>query len=75
MLALHKENIGTGIHYEAVHLQPYYQEKYNIKRGVLKRAEYVSDRTISIPLQTSMSSDDVSSVIKAIKRILNYYKK
>ena len=73
--ALHKENIGCGIHYKAIHTQPYYKNKYNIKKNIFKRSEYVSERTISIPIQVSMSEEDLFDVVKAIKRIINFYKK
>jgi len=75
MQAMHKENIGTGVHYVALHQQSYYKNKYKFKDGMFKRAEYVSDRTISVPLQTSMSEGDIYDVIKATKKVLNYYKK
>ena len=73
--ALHKENIGSGVHYTAVHLQPYYAHKYRMTKHQLKRAEDVSTRTVSIPLQTSMTQDDLFDVVHAVKRILNYYKR
>ena len=72
--ALDRENIGSGIHYIALHDQPYFKNKYgSIKKYI--RAEYVSKRTVSIPLQTSMSEDDLFDVVHAVKRILNYYRK
>ncbi len=73
--ALHKENIGSGIHYIAIHQQLFYQKTYGFKKNTFPRAEYVSERTVSIPLQTSMSEDDIFDVITAVKKILNYYKK
>ena len=73
--ALFKENIGSGIHYKAVHLQPYYTQKYQSNKLQLKRAEYVSERTVSIPLQTTMTENDLYDVVNALKKILNYYKR
>ena len=75
MRALHKENIGTGVHYKALHLHPYYGEKYNFRRGMFPNAEYVSDRTVSLPLSAKLNERDVEDVIKAVRRILNYYAK
>ena len=73
--ALDKEGIGSGIHYNAIHEQQYYKNKYSYKKNSFKRAEYVSERTVSIPLQYSMDENDVYDVVKAVKKILNYYKK
>ena len=72
---LAKEGVGSGIHYEAIHEQPFYKKKYQIKKGILKEAEYVSERTISIPLQVSMNENDLYDVVKAVKKTLLYYKK
>lgn len=71
--ALHAENIGIGIHFIAVHLHPFYQKKYGFQRGDFPNAEYISDRTVSLPLSTKLSDRDVEDVIKAVKKVLTYY--
>lgn len=53
---LHESGVGSGIHYEAVHLQPYYKEKYPSR---LPRTEHISETTLSLPLQSMLSSDDI----------------
>jgi len=68
---LKKENIGTGVHYIALHLQPFYQRKYGYHRGDFPNAEYISDRTISIPLSSKLSDNDVNDVIQAVKKVLS----
>jgi dTDP-4-amino-4,6-dideoxygalactose transaminase len=73
--ALLKENIGTGIHYRAVHLHPYYREKYGFKKGDYPNAEFVSERTFSLPLSPKMSEKDVYDVVVAVKRIVKYFRK
>ena len=65
-LRLHKRNIGTGIHYIAVHLQPYYARTWGFRRGDFPEAEYISDRTLSLPLGGNMSDRDVDDVIEAV---------
>jgi len=73
--AFTKENIGVSVHYEAQHLQPYYSEKYGYKTGDFPNAEYISERTVSLPIGANLTDQDVEDVIAATKRILNYYKK
>lgn len=68
--ALHQENIGTGIHFIALHLHKYYQERFGFKRGDFPNAEYVSDRTISLPMSAALSDQDVEDVISAVRKIL-----
>jgi dTDP-4-amino-4,6-dideoxygalactose transaminase len=73
-LALHEENIGTGIHFQAVHLFSYYQKTFGFKRGDFPIAEYVGDRTISLPLSPGLSPKDITDVIAAVKGIVEYYR-
>jgi dTDP-4-amino-4,6-dideoxygalactose transaminase len=73
--ALHKENIGTGIHFIAVHLHPYYKNTYGYKRGDFPNAEFISDRTISLPLSAKLSDQDVKDVIRAVRKVILYFSK
>jgi dTDP-4-amino-4,6-dideoxygalactose transaminase len=68
--ALIKEKIGTGVHYTALHLHPYYQETYGYKRGDFPNAEFVSDRTLSLPISAKLTDEDVNDVIVALEKIL-----
>jgi dTDP-4-amino-4,6-dideoxygalactose transaminase len=73
--ALHKENIGAGIHYIALHLHPFYQQAYGYKSGDFPNAEFISERTFSLPLSGKLTDQDAEDVIETIKKILNYYRK
>jgi dTDP-4-amino-4,6-dideoxygalactose transaminase len=66
--ALHQQNIGTGIHYRAVHLHEFYRE--HLPAGRLPNAEWISERTLSLPLSPKLSDEDVESVIVAVRRAL-----
>ena len=67
---LKARNVGTGIHFRAVHTQPYYAARYPHWVGALPVAEWVSERLCSIPLFPLMSEDDVRYVVGAIKDVL-----
>lgn len=69
MTELKKYNIGTGLHYPAVHLFPYYKEAYDFNRGDFPRAETISDRILSLPLFPHMTEDQQDRVITALKHI------
>ncbi|MBI5166982.1 MAG: DegT/DnrJ/EryC1/StrS family aminotransferase, partial [candidate division NC10 bacterium] len=64
---LKEENIGAGIHFPAIHLQPYYRKAFGFKRGDYTNAEYVSDRILSLPLFPGMTEGDVEDVVAAVK--------
>jgi len=66
-----KANIGIGVHYIALHLQPFYRKTFGYKRGDFPDAEWVSDRTVSIPLSPKLSDGDVDDVIDAVRKILS----
>jgi len=71
--AMEAENIGVGIHYEPVHAQPFYKERFGGLHADLPNSTYVGERTISLPLSAGMTDDDVSDVCLAFTRILQYY--
>lgn len=71
MLELKKMNIGTGLHFRAVHLQKYYRESMGMKRGMLPNTEWNSDRICSLPLFPDMTFDDIDDVVDAIKGVLS----
>ena len=70
LTALHKQNIGTGVHYIALHLQPYYQSTFGYKRGDLPNSEFISDRTLSLPFSANLTDEDLRDVVDALKVIL-----
>jgi dTDP-4-amino-4,6-dideoxygalactose transaminase len=65
-----KLNIGVGVHYVALHLHPYYQSKFGYKRGDFPNAEWISERTVSIPLSAKLTNEDVEDVINAVVAII-----
>lgn len=70
MSALKERNIGTGIHFKAVHVQKYYRETLQLPPGALPNTEWNSDRILSLPLFPSMKPEDVDEVVAAIKEVL-----
>jgi dTDP-4-amino-4,6-dideoxygalactose transaminase len=67
---LHERNIGTGVHYIALHLHPFYRDEYKYRCGDFPNAEFISERTISLPFSAKLTDDDVQDVITALKEIL-----
>ena len=71
MAELKNRNIGTGIHFKAVHTQKYYRETLQLKEGALPATEWNSERICSLPLFPDMALEDVDSVVAAIKEVLS----
>jgi dTDP-4-amino-4,6-dideoxygalactose transaminase len=68
---LHELRIGTGVHYTALHLHPYYSKTYGFRRGDFPNAEWIGDRTFSIPLSPAVSDEDADDVVRALRLVLS----
>jgi len=69
MQRMKEQNIGTGLHYEAVHKYSFYQKQYGYKWGQFPNAESISDRTVSLPLFPDMTFSDQDRVVVAMREI------
>lgn len=58
--------IGTGLHFEAVHLHTYYRERFGYREGMLPVAEEVCSRIVSLPLFPSMTEADAADVVEGV---------
>ncbi len=68
--ALTAENIGIGVHYLPIHFHPYYQRMYGFKMGDYPHAEFIGERTISLPISPYLSDQDVNDVIDAVRKVM-----
>jgi len=71
MNALQRENIGTGVHYISLHLQPYYKETFGFNENDFPNSAYISKRTVSIPFSAKLTEIDVQDVIDATTKVIN----
>nr|WP_294572352.1 UDP-4-amino-4,6-dideoxy-N-acetyl-beta-L-altrosamine transaminase [uncultured Romboutsia sp.] len=72
--ALLAENIGVNVHYLPVYLHPYYQE-LGYEKGLCPNAEELYNSMITLPLHPNMTDEDFSDVVKAVTKVLDYYRK
>ncbi len=75
MAELKKENIGTGLHFKAVHHHPWYRENMPVPAGSLPNADYASDRILSLPLFPRMTMEDAGDVVEAVKNVITRNRK
>ena len=71
MQELHLRGVGTGVHYNPVHLHKYYRDTYGYKEGDYPNAEYIGARTVSLPLSAKLTMTDAKKVVEAIKDIID----
>lgn len=72
--ALQKENIGVNVHYMPVYLNPYYK-KIGYEEGLCPVSEDLYNRIITLPLFPSMTGKDIEDVIKAVNKVISFYRK
>ena len=71
MQAMKAKNIGTGLHYRAVHLYPYYRQAFGFQLGDFPHAENVCERIVSLPLFPAMTDADHDRVLDVMYTIFN----
>jgi len=64
------QGIATSVHFRALHRQPYYQQRFGLRRGMFPVAERVSDAVLSLPLHAGMSEAQAETVAQAIRRAI-----
>ena len=63
-----KPDIGPEeIRYRAVHLHPYYRDKYDLDPAAFPVATDISNRTLSLPLGTNVTHADQDDVVEALR--------
>lgn len=73
MEELKKLNIGSGLHYKAIHHHAWYRENMYIADSELPNASYASERILSLPLFPKMTLDDARDVVTAVKEVISQH--
>lgn len=63
--------IGCSVHYIPLHLQPYWRDKYKLNPQMFPVSQRIYETTVSLPIYTKMSKDDVLTVVAAVKKALS----
>jgi len=69
MDAMHKEGIGTGVSYEAIHLTTLFRNK-GFREGMFPVSERIARETVTLPLFPEMRETDVERVCESMKRVM-----
>jgi dTDP-4-amino-4,6-dideoxygalactose transaminase len=62
-------NIGVGVHFIPLHLHPYYRNKFGYKKGDFPNAEWIGERTVSLPLYPKLKNKEVEDVVFSVTKI------
>ncbi len=73
LTGLFQDMIGHGKH--CPWSCPFYGRRTTYGKGLCPNAEWAAERIISIPISPLYTAEDAVDVAKAIKKVLNYYKR
>lgn len=62
--------IGTSMHFIPLHLHSYYRETYGYQREDLPVALDLYERSLSLPIYSSMTIEEVERVIEAVREMM-----
>jgi dTDP-4-amino-4,6-dideoxygalactose transaminase len=63
-------NVGSGVHFVGIQRHTFFREHLGLRPADYPNSEWVSDRTISLPLSTRLTDEDVEDVIWAVNAAL-----
>lgn len=67
---MYQNGVGCSVHYIPLHLHPYWREKYNLTPSMFPVSQDTYERSISLPIYSRMTDNDVDRVISALKEIV-----
>ena len=73
--ALKDLNIGTSVHFIPLHLHPYYQRAFGYRPGDFPDAEWVYQRSVSLPIYPAMTDQDAVDVVEAVKEVAETHRR
>lgn len=68
---LRGQGIGCSNYFTPIHLQPFIQERFGLRRGMFPVCEAVADRTIALPFYGSLREDQVETVCRRLRQALD----
>ena len=68
---MRERGINLMVHYNPVHLQPFYKNKYEFKLGDFPVAEKFYQNVFSIPNYPTLKNNEINKVINSIYNLLN----
>ncbi len=63
---LRARGIGVNVHYEPVHLHPYYRNRFGTAPGLCPAGESAAERILTLPLHQGMTESEIGQVVDAV---------
>ena len=72
---LRERGIETSVHFIPLHRHPYYRDAFGVVPGDFPNAEWIYERSISLPIYPGMTDEEVSYVIEQVSDLCKGWKK
>jgi dTDP-4-amino-4,6-dideoxygalactose transaminase len=72
---LRERGIETSVHFIPLHRHPYYKNAFGLMPGDFPNAEWIYERSISLPIYPGMTDEEVSYVIEQVSDLCKGWKK
>jgi perosamine synthetase len=69
--AMRAKGIQVKVYFTPVHLQPFMAKQFSYKKGDFPVTESVAERTIALPFYNNLTKDDIATVCKTLKQVLD----
>lgn len=70
LAAMGRSGIGVGVHYLSLASHPHYQERFGWVPGDFPIANAVGDTTVSLPLSSRLTDEEVERIVATVRRVL-----
>ncbi len=70
MFELQAAGINVAVNYRAIHLLKFYREEFNFLPGSFPVAEKIGNSTITLPLYSKLTDEEVNYVIETVRKTL-----
>jgi perosamine synthetase len=67
---LKARGVSCSVHWQPLHLQPYYRSRFGLDLGIFPIAEKEWLRLVSLPIFPGMTEEEISHVIESVKQIV-----
>ena len=70
MMKLHKNGVGTGVHYRSIPSHTFYKKKFKWKQSDYKNSSLIGDQTVSLPLSPNLTKKNFDKILHTIEKVL-----
>ncbi len=70
IVQMHAQGVAASVHWQPLHMQPYYREKYGYEAGQFPVAARVWPTLISLPIFPGIQPDEIQQVIDVVRRVV-----